>query len=49
MRVLYKPAVHIAKTICRESKKRNITNNDIEAPIGRKAAWQVSMVCTSEK
>lgn len=39
-------AVQIAKTICRESKKRNMMRRDAEAPMGRKAAWQASMVCT---
>jgi hypothetical protein len=45
----YSPAVQTAKTICSESKKRNMTRSDIEAPIGKNIAWQVSIVCTSEK
>ena len=32
------PAVQIANTICNESKNRNITSNEIEAPRGKKAA-----------
>ena len=38
-------AVQTAKTICRESKNRNIMRRDIEAPIGKNIAWHVSIVC----
>ena len=39
--------VQMAKSICMESKKKNITNNDIDAPNGRHRACMVSNVCTS--
>lgn len=42
-------AVHIANNICMESKKKNITNNDIEAPKGKHNACIVSKVWTSVK
>lgn len=42
-------AVHIANSICMESKKKNITNSDIEAPKGKHNACIVSKVCTSNK
>lgn len=42
-------AVHIAKSICIESKKKNMTSKDIEAPKGRHKAWIVSRVWTSAK
>jgi len=37
-------AVHIANNICIESKKKNMTNNDIEAPRGKHKACMVSSV-----
>jgi len=42
-------AVHIANNICIESKKKNITNSDIEAPRGKHKACIVSNVWTSIK
>lgn len=42
-------AVHIANNICIESKKKNMTNSDIEAPSGRHNACIVSNVWTSIK
>ncbi len=38
-------AVQTAKTICRESKNRNMMRRDIDAPIGKNIAWHVSIVC----
>lgn len=32
-------AVHAAKTIWSESKKRNMTSSDMDAPTGRNMAW----------
>ena len=40
-------AVQIANSICIESKKKNITSNETDAPNGRQSAWTVSSVCTS--
>jgi len=37
-------AVHIANNICIESKKKNMTNSDIEAPRGKHKACIVSSV-----
>lgn len=37
-------AVHTANSICIESKKKNITNNDTDAPNGRQSACIVSNV-----
>lgn len=34
----YIPAVQIAKTICKESKKKNMIRSETEAPIGKNAA-----------
>lgn len=42
-------AVHIANNICIESKKKNMTNSDIEAPRGKHKACIVSSVWTSRK
>lgn len=42
-------AVLIANNICIESKKKNITNSDIEAPSGKHNACIVSKVWTSIK
>lgn len=39
-------AVQIANNICIESKKKNMTNNEILAPNGRHNACIVSSVCT---
>lgn len=44
---MYSPAVHIAKSICIESKKKNMTRSEMEAPSGRHSACIVSKVCTS--
>lgn len=41
--------MHIANNICMESKKKNITNSDIEAPSGKHNACIVSKVWTSIK
>lgn len=38
----------MANSICIESKKKNITNNDMDAPKGRHNACIVSNVCTSK-
>ena len=38
-------AVHIANNICIESKKKNMTSSDIEAPNGRHIACIESRVC----
>ena len=38
-------AVQIANNICIESKKKNMTSNDIEAPNGRHIACIESSVC----
>merc|ERR1711899_78106 len=38
-------AVHIANNICMESKKKNITNNEIDAPKGKHIACNESKVC----
>lgn len=38
------PAVHIVKTTWTESKKKNITRRDTDAPMGRNNAWVESMV-----
>lgn len=43
------PAVQTAKTICIESKKKNITRRETEAPIGRNIAWVVSMLWSAKK
>ena len=37
-------AVHIANTICMESKKKNIMSNEIDAPNGRQRACHESKV-----
>lgn len=42
-------AVQTANTIWRESKKRNMTRSEMEAPMGRNSAWQVSIVCIPVK
>ena len=41
-------AVHIANSICIESKKKNMTNNEIEAPRGKHIACKESKVCMPE-
>lgn len=41
-------AVHIANNICIESKKKNITSNETDAPNGKQRACIVSRVWTSE-
>lgn len=41
------PAVQMAKSICMESKKKNMINKDTEAPSGRHSACIVSNVWTS--
>ena len=41
----YLLAVQTAKTICSESKNKNMMRRDIDAPIGKNMAWQVSIVC----
>lgn len=38
------PAVHIVKTTWTESKKKNMTRRETDAPIGRNRAWVESMV-----
>lgn len=38
------PAVQMVKTTCTESKKKNMTRRDTEAPMGRKSACVESMV-----
>ena len=40
-------AVQEAKSICMESKKKNMTNKEMEAPKGRHIACILSRVCTS--
>lgn len=40
----YLLAVQTANNICIESKKKNITSNDIDAPSGRQSACIVSNV-----
>ena len=40
-------AVQIANNICIESKKKNITSSEMDAPKGRHNACIVSRVCTS--
>ena len=42
-------AVHMAKTTCRESKKRNMMRSDIDAPIGINNACPTSIVCIPEQ
>lgn len=42
-------AVHMANNICIESKKKNMTRSDTEAPKGRQRACIVSNVCTSKR
>ena len=37
-------AVQIAKSICMESKKKNITNNEMDAPKGKHIACKESKV-----
>lgn len=44
----YSLAVHTAKSICIESKKKNITRSEIEAPRGRQSACVVSRVANPE-
>lgn len=39
-------AVQMAKSICMESKKKNMTRSEMEAPRGRHSACIVSRVCT---
>ena len=38
------PAVQMVKTTCTESKKKNMTSRDTEAPIGRNSACVESIV-----
>jgi hypothetical protein len=40
-------AVQMAKSICIESKKKNMTSSEMDAPRGRHSACMVSSVCTS--
>lgn len=40
----YSLAVHTANSICMESKKKNMTNNEMDAPKGRHSACIVSNV-----
>ena len=40
----YLPAVNIVKTICNESKKKNIINREMEAPMGKAIACDDSIV-----
>lgn len=40
-------AVHIAKSICMESKKKNMISSDTDAPSGKHSACIVSSVWTS--
>lgn len=42
------PAVHIVKTTWTESKKKNITRRETDAPIGRNSAWVESIVWIPE-
>uniref|UniRef100_A0A6B0U8Q4 Uncharacterized protein n=1 Tax=Ixodes ricinus TaxID=34613 RepID=A0A6B0U8Q4_IXORI len=39
-------AVQMAKSICMESKKKNMTRSEMDAPRGRHKACTVSRVCT---
>lgn len=41
-------AVQLAKSICIESKKKNITSSEMDAPNGKHMAWTESKVCTPE-
>lgn len=41
-------AVHTANNICIESKKKNITSNEIDAPSGRQSACVASSVANPE-
>lgn len=43
------PAVQMVKTTCTESKKKNMTSRDTEAPIGRNRACVESIVWMPEK
>ena len=43
------PAVHIVKTTGTESKKKNITRRETDAPIGRNRAWVESIVWIPER
>jgi hypothetical protein len=43
------PAVHIVKTTWTESKKKNITRRETDAPIGRNRAWVESIVWIPER
>lgn len=40
----YSPAVQMVKTTCTESKKKNMTSRDTEAPMGRNRACVESIV-----
>lgn len=44
MVVLRSPAVQMVKTTCTESKKKNMTSRETEAPMGRNRACVESMV-----
>lgn len=46
--VVFLLAVHTANNICIESKKKNITSNETEAPSGRHSACVVSSVAKLE-
>lgn len=41
-------AVQTVKSICMESKKKNITSNEIDAPSGKQRAWVASSVANPE-
>lgn len=40
----HSPAVQMVKTTCTESKKKNMTSRDTEAPMGRNRACVESIV-----
>lgn len=44
MVLLRSPAVQMVKTTCTESKKKNMTSRETEAPMGRNRACVESMV-----
>lgn len=44
MVLVHSPAVQMVKTTCTESKKKNMTSRDTEAPMGRNSACVESMV-----
>lgn len=46
--LIYLLAVHTAKSICIESKKKNITSKEIDAPSGKQSACVASSVANPE-